>query len=194
MLEVARRRAADTPGVRLFEGDAQLYEFDSSSFDGVFSRFGVMFFADPPAAFANIRKAMKPGGRLAFVCWRPPAENPIMVLPSMAAAPYLPPSLPPEPGAPGPFAFADPERVLSILGAAGFAEMSITPRDLKVGGGDLDTVLGLALKVGPLGAQLREHPDKREVVIDAVRAALAPHNGPDGVKLGAGVWVVTARA
>ncbi|WP_293681163.1 class I SAM-dependent methyltransferase, partial [uncultured Phenylobacterium sp.] len=195
LLEVARRRAASQPGVAFIEADAQTYPFEPGAFDAVFSRFGVMFFADPVAAFANIRAAMKPGGRLAFVCWRPPAENPIMVLPAMAAAPHLPPPPPPpEPGAPGPFAFADPDRVRGILGDAGFADVGVTPRDLKVGGGDLETVLGLALKVGPLGGQVRDNPDRRDVVIDAVRAALKPHDGPDGVKLGAAVWVVSARS
>lgn len=195
LLDVARRRAAGRAGVSFLEADVQAYAFAPASFDAIFSRFGVMFFADPPAAFANMRRALKPGGRLAFVCWRTPAENPIMTLPAMAAAPHLPPPPPPpEAGSPGPFAFADPERVLGILAATGFDEVSVTPREAKVGGGDLETVLQLALRVGPLGGQLRENPDKRDVVIEAVRAALAPHDGPEGVKLGAAVWVVTARA
>ena len=138
---------------------------------------------------------MKPGGRLAFVCWRTPAENPIMTLPMMAAAPHLPPPPPPpEPGAPGPFAFADPERVRAVLTRAGFTDCKVTPHNEKVGGGDLDTVVALALKVGPLGAMLREAPDRRDTVIAAVRVALAAHDGPDGVKLDSATWIVTARA
>jgi hypothetical protein len=112
----------------------------------------------------------------------------------MAAAQHLPPPAPPEPGAPGPFAFADAERLRGILGAAGFGDVAITARDLKVGGGSVDDALRLALKVGPLGSLLRDNPDKRDVAEAAVRAALAQHDSPDGVKLGAGVWVVTARA
>lgn len=195
LLDVARRRAAGRAGVSFLEADVQAHPFAPASFDAVFSRFGVMFFADPPAAFANMRRALKPGGRLAFVCWRTPAENPIMTLPAMAAAPHLPPAPPPpEPGSPGPFAFSDPQRVLAILSDGGFDEVAVTPREAKVGGGDLDTVLQLALRVGPLGSQLRENPGRRDAVIAAVRAALAPHDGPDGVKLGAAVWVVAARA
>ena len=193
LLEVARQRASGIARLSFVEADAQTYPFETAGFDAVFSRFGVMFFADPVAAFANIRRALKPGGRLAFVCWRAPAENPIMTLPMAAALAHLPPPAPPEPGAPGPFAFADPERVRTLLGAAGFADIALTPHNEKIGGGDLDTVLSLALKVGPLGAMLREHPDQRDTVIASVRAALAAHNGPDGVKLDSATWIVTAR-
>lgn len=195
LLDVARRRAEGLPGVRFLEADAQTYPFEPASFDAAFSRFGVMFFSDPAAAFANIRKALKPGGRLAFVCWRTPAENPIMSLPMMAAMTYVStPPAPPEPGAPGPFAFADPERVKAILTTAGFQNIAVTPYEADIGPGDLETTLALALKVGPLGALLRENPDSRGAVIDAVRAALAPHVGHDGVKLGSATWIVTAAA
>lgn len=197
LLEVARQRAAGLTDVDFLEADVQTHAFAPASFDGVFSRFGVMFFEDPQAAFLNIRNALKPGGRMAFVCWRTPAENPIMSLPMAAAMAKLPsaaPSAPPTPGAPGPFAFADPDRVRGILGSAGFSDVVLTPTNMKVGGGDLDTVLALSMKVGPLGALLREHPEHRDGAIDAVREALAAHDGPDGVKLDSATWVVTARA
>jgi SAM-dependent methyltransferase len=194
LLDVAERRPRDVLDVSFIEGDAQVQHFAPAGYDAAFSRFGVMFFADPAAAFANIRGALKPGGRLAFVCWRPPTENPIMVGPMMAAAQHLTPPPPPEPGAPGPFAFADPDRVRGILGAAGFADIALTPYDLPIGGGGLDDALELALKVGPLGSALRDNPDKREVVTQAVRAFLARHQGPDGVKLPSATWIVTARA
>ncbi len=197
LLQVAQRRAADITGVEFLEADVQTHAFAPASFDGVFSRFGVMFFEDPLAAFLNVRRALKTGGRLSFVCWRTPAENPIMTLPMAAAMAKLPsaaPSTPPAAGAPGPFAFADPERVRGILGAAGFSDVVLTPTNMKVGGGDLETVLALSLKVGPLGALLREHPEHRDSAIDAVRDALAAHEGPDGVKLDSATWIVTARA
>ena len=192
LLRLARDRA--TADVTFLEADAQTFAFAPASFDAAFSRFGVMFFADPIAAFANIRRALKPGGRLAFVCWRSPAENPFMTLPMAAAAALLPAQTPPTPGGPGPFAFADPEHVRRILTAAGFSGVEIVPHDEKIGSGDLDQAITVALRVGPLGAMLREHPDKREAVIGAVRGALGAHDGPDGVKLASASWIVTARA
>lgn len=195
LLDVARRRREGAPGLHFVEADAQTYPFEAGHFDAVFSRFGVMFFADPAAAFANLRRALKPGGRLAFVCWRPPAENPIMSLPMAAALAHIDnPSPPPEPGAPGPFAFADPERVKTILAAGGFHDVAVTAHDEDIGAGDLETTLSLALKVGPLGALLRENPGQRDAAVAAVRAALAPHDGPNGVRLGSATWIVTATA
>ncbi|MBL8553910.1 MAG: methyltransferase domain-containing protein [Phenylobacterium sp.] len=195
LLDAARRRREGAPGVHFVQADAQTHGFAPGSFDGVFSRFGVMFFADPTAAFTNLRHALKSGGRLAFVCWRTPAENPIMTLPMQAALAHLPPpDAPADPTAPGPFAFADAGRLRGILEAAGFTDIAIAPHAEKIGGGDLDASLDLALKVGPLGAMLRQHPDKADAVIGAVREALAPHVGPDGLKLDSATWIVTARA
>jgi len=195
LLKIARRRTEGMARVAFLEADAQTHPFGAASFDAVYSRFGVMFFADPAAAFANLRRALKPGGRLAFVCWRTALENPIMSLPMLAALPHVDsPPPPPEPGAPGPFAFADPERVRTILAAGGFTDVTITPHEEAIGPGDAETTLRLALNVGPLGALLRENPGKRDAVVEAVRAAIVPHDGPDGVKLGSATWIVTATA
>ncbi len=193
LLEVARRRAG-ADGPTFVEADAQTYPFEAGAFDAVFSRFGVMFFADPTAAFVNLRRALKPGGRLAFICWRPPAENPFMTLPMAAVSDMLPPTPPTDPLAPGPFAFADPARVRDILSTAGFETIETRRHDLKIGSGDLDQTVAVALKIGPLGAMLREHSDKRDKVIETVREALRPHEGPAGVKLDSASWIVTARA
>jgi SAM-dependent methyltransferase len=197
LLDVARRRAAESgaANVSFVEADAQIYAFAPATFDAVFSRFGVMFFADPPAAFANMRRALKPGGRLAFVCWRTPAENMFMTLPYAAAASRLPPASPPTPGAPGPFAFADPARVRNILSGAGFRDIDLTPHDRKIGGGDLEQTLAVSLNVGLLGRALLENPDRRALVVDDVREALRPHADGDGVvRLDSASWIVTARA
>lgn len=197
LLDAANRRAAKSgvANASFLEADVQTAAFDAGRFDAAFSRFGVMFFADPVAAFRNIRSALKPGGRLAFVCWRPASENPVMTLAMQAAAPFLPPPAPPgDPTAPGPFAFADPERVRSILATAGFSHIAITPHNEKVGGGDVDQTLELSLRIGPLGAALREHPGQRDAVMVSVRDALAAHDGPHGVKLDSGTWIVSARA
>ena len=196
MLAVAegRAKAAGLDQAQFLEADAQTYAFAPQSFDSVFSRFGVMFFADPTAAFQNIRKALKPGGKLSFVCWRTPAENLFMSMPTRAVAHLLPPSQPQAPHAPGPFGFADGDRLKGILEAAGFSAVTLIAHDQKIGSGDLEQSLATTLKIGPLGALLRENPDRREAVIDAVRAALAPHDGPDGVKILSASWMVSAQA
>ena len=194
MLEVARARAlpAEAATPRFTEIDAQTGDLGAGAFDGAFSRFGVMFFADPAQAFANIGRSLKPKGRLTFVCWRPFAENLWMRAPAEAAAPLLPPSAPPDPLAPGPFAFADPERVWDILETAGFRAIEIRPFDANIGGGTLDETVALSFRVGPLGAALRENPHMAGPVGEAVRKALAPYETPSGVLAPAAVWIVRA--
>ena len=197
LLQVARRRraTAGAANVSFLETDAQIHAFTPASFDALFSRFGVMFFADPPAAFANIRRALRPGARLAFVCWRTPAENPCLALAFAAAAAQLPPAPPPMPGAPGPFAFADQDRVRDILASAGFSDIQLIAFDRKIGGGDLEQTVRVSLTIGPLGRALLENPDKRPLVIEPVREALRPHVDGDGiVRLDSASWIVTARA
>lgn len=196
MLEVARRRgAASGLKVRFLEADAQTSDLAAEGgFDALFSRFGVMFFADPVAAFRNLLAALKPGGRLAFVCWRAPQEAALLSLPLQAALTVLPPMPPPaDPFAPGPFAFQDAGRTRGILADAGFADIDIQPYDALVGVGGLEETLALTQRIGPLGTLLRESPDQAPRAMQAVREALRPHDGPDGVKLNGAVWIVTAR-
>jgi len=191
----AQRAAASGLDLRFQPADAQVSDFGGERFDAAFSRFGVMFFADPAAAFANILRALKPGGRLAFVCWRTPSENPVMTAPMKAVESLIPPQPPSDPLAPGPFAFADPERVRRILGEAGFGQVAVRPFDAVVGGWTPEEALLVSQRVGPLGAILRENPDLRPKVLDAVAGALQRHAGADGkIKLGAAVWIVTATA
>ena len=157
MLEVAVRRPRPASDLRVAfrQLDAQTGELGHGIFDAAFSRFGVMFFSDPVAAFTNIRGSLKPGGRLVFVCWRPLRENLWMQAPLQAALPLIPPVAPPEPTAPGPFAFADASRLRTILAEAGFGDVSINPFDAEIGGADVEQTLDLALRVGPLrGVQL----------------------------------------
>lgn len=195
MLAVAKARAADAGArqITFIEADAQTYPFAPRKLDAAFSRFGVMFFEDPTAAFHNIASGLVPGGRLAFVCWRALAENPWMTTPFTAALPLIPPPEPPTPNAPGPFAFADPDRVRGILQTAGFGEIEITPHDQLIGGNDLETSVGVSLQVGPLGAVLREQPHLKDMVTDAVREALRPHVTDRGVLQPSATWIVTAR-
>jgi SAM-dependent methyltransferase len=200
MLARARERAAAAglAHAAFRAADLQTAPLEPGAFDAAFSRFGVMFFADPGLAFANVRRALRPGGRLAFVCWRPVAENPWVRVPMAAAAPLL--SLPPPPpeGTPGPFAFGDAARVRRILTEAGFESVVIEPADLVMepGGGDPDEAADLFLQVGPLAFALREagaDEALRAKVRGAVREAFAPHVRNGRVALGSAVWLVRAR-
>lgn len=196
MLEIARARPVP-PGAAapVFEqADAQVARFGDGAFDAAFSRFGVMFFADPVAAFANIRKALRADGRLAFVCWRPFAENVWMRAPQQAAAPFMPENPPADPTAPGPFAFAEAQRLRGILENAGFSDIVIEKFDCLIGGGDLEQSLELSLRVGPLGGALRERPELVSKVSEAVKAALAGYMTPQGVMMPAAAWIVRAAA
>ena len=194
MLAVARSRAPPLPGaaIEFREADAQVEAFAPATFDAAFSRFGVMFFADPVAAFGNVRRALKPAGRLAFVCWRGLEESDWMRVPLEAAKHLLPPPAPVDPRAPGPFAFADAERVRRILIDAGFPAPRIEPFEATIGGTGLEDTVRLLCRVGPLGAAMRERPDLLPAASDAVRAALIPRLGPDGVRMRAAVWIVQA--
>jgi SAM-dependent methyltransferase len=180
--------------VSFLEADAQTFAFEPGAFEAIHSRFGVMFFDDPAAAFFNLRRALKPGGRLGFICWRTPAENPIMSLPMEAALKHLPPPEPLVPGAPGPFAFADPERVRTILAAVGFSDIGIEPQDRPAGGNSVEGAVDLALKVGPLGRMLREHPQAEPAVVETIREVFQERADADGcVFLPSATWIVSAR-
>lgn len=182
LLDLARTRTASLPQVWFAEADAQTHDLPSEVFDAVYSRFGVMAFADPVAAFINLRRMLKPLGRLAFVCWRSLAENELDHLPLRAA--QLEPLLDPTP-----FSFEGEAVIRRTLTAAGFSGVSVTAHDAAVGSGSADAMLQVLLRVGPLGKILRERPALREAAEPRVRAALA---GRDALK--AAVWVVTAQA
>jgi ubiquinone/menaquinone biosynthesis C-methylase UbiE len=198
MLERARQVTPKNLPADYVLADATVYPFDPASFDLLASRFGVMFFADPVLSFTNLRKALRPGGRLAFVCWREPRENVWMMAPLQAVYNHVPklPQLGPED--PGPFAFASEERVRQILSAAGFADIRMEARPLSLdiaAGRGLDGAVEGALQIGPASRALDGHPP--EVVaaaISSIREALAPFaNGPS-VALPGAIWTVTARA
>lgn len=199
MLERARAAAAQAGlGHAIFEqADAQTGRLDVAGFDVVFSRFGVMFFANPVAAFANLRSALRAGARLSFVCWQAAQENPWMIVPMAAALQHLPPPPLPPPDAPGPFAFADPNRVRAILSGAGFDEIQLEPihETLTVGGmGSLDEVVDFLLQIGPTSRLLRESdPSLLPKVAASVREALEPYHTGQGLRMPSAAWIVTAR-
>jgi SAM-dependent methyltransferase len=196
MLEVAKRRARESGAkIEFIEADASAYAF-KPDYDLIFSRFGVMFFADPAQAFANIRNALKPGGRLAFVCWRTLAENTWATRPLAAAVDLLPPQPPADPHAPGPFAFAERDRLVSILSRAGFRDAAAEALDTVMNmGATLDDAVSAALSVGPLARAAGELTDDvRNKVRERVRHTLAEYKTPAGITPPAACWLVSARA
>jgi SAM-dependent methyltransferase len=178
--------------------DATVYPFKPGSFDLVASRFGVMFFADPALSFTNLRKALKPSGRLAFICWREPRENPFFMAPLQAVYKHVP-KLPQQgPDDPGPFAFASQDRVIRILSEAGFTGIAMEScnlaLDVAIGGG-LEAAVRGVLEIGPASRALEGHPDEvRAAAIGSIREALMPFAKGQAVPLPASIWIVTARA
>jgi SAM-dependent methyltransferase len=191
----ARAEAAGHVHVRFVEADAQSHGFEPGGFHLAYSRFGVMFFADPLAAFRNLGRALREGGRLAFACWQAVDRNPWVALPLAAIASTL--SLPPRPppGAPGPFAFADAERVAGLLRAAGFGAVEVQEVRMALPLGEtLDEAVAFALTHGPAGAALREAglEDARSRAEPEVRSALAPFERPGGVRVPSAAWIFRA--
>ena len=193
-----RARTEKLPQARFECADAQVQPFEPGSADAIVSRFGVMFFDDPKAAFANIARAMKRGGRLAFVCWQGFQMNPWMAVPTMAAMQFVTVQPPTDPYAPGPMAFADAERVRSILAAAGWSSIDVMPLELEVaiaGGAPLADAVGFMMEMGPAAVALREADDAtRERARGAIADALSRYATPSGVRMGSAAWVFTARA
>jgi ubiquinone/menaquinone biosynthesis C-methylase UbiE len=196
LVEAAIRlaRQSGAANLRFAAADAQIHAFPPARFDLIFSRFGIMFFDDPEAAFRNLRSALRPGGRLVFVCWPAPRENLFVTIPLAAAAPRMPLPEPGEPDAPGPFAFADLERVRRILSRAGFEAIETERLTAKVGGGTADEVATMLLELGPLGGMLSSVGEEtRNAIVADMRAALGRFESAGRVLLDAVASLVTAR-
>ncbi|MBR0872444.1 methyltransferase domain-containing protein [Bradyrhizobium tropiciagri] len=198
MLERARQSTPKDAPAGYALADATVYPFDPASFDLLASRFGVMFFADPVASFANLRKAMKPSGRLTFICWKEPRENPFFMAPLQAVYKHVPKMPQVGPEDPGPFSFASEARVQRILGEAGFTGVAMEPcrleLDVAIGRG-MDFAVQGALEIGPASRALDGHPDEvRAAAVNSIREALTPFAKGNSVLLPAAIWVVTARA
>jgi ubiquinone/menaquinone biosynthesis C-methylase UbiE len=198
MLARARETAPAGAPIDFVLADATIYPFVPGSFDLLVSRFGVMFFADPTLSFANLRRGMRSSGRLAFVCWREPRENPFFMAPLQAVYKHVPklPQLGPED--PGPFSFASEQRVKRILSEAGFSGIAMEPCDLALDvaiGRGLDVAVQSALEIGPAARALAEQPpDVVAAATHSIREALAPYAREKMVPLDASIWIVTARA
>jgi ubiquinone/menaquinone biosynthesis C-methylase UbiE len=198
MLARARQIAPAGLPIDFALADATVYPFDAKSFDLLASRFGVMFFAEPARSFANLRKALRPSGRLAFACWREPRENPFFMAPLQAVYKHVP-KLPQQgPEDPGPFSFSSEARVQRILSEAGFTGIAMEPcnlsLDIAVGRG-LDAAVESALEIGPSARALAEQPpDLVAAAARSIREALAPFARGQTVPLPASIWIVTASA
>ena len=193
MLAVAARRTRGR--ATLVQADASAWRADAP-FDLAVSRFGVMFFDNPAAAFANIAANIRPGGRLLFACWRASEENPWYAVPLRAVQDLIPEPPPPDPHAPGPFAFADKDRVDGILNHAGFQNILINPVDLPIclaSEGGAPAAARFAMQIGPVGGALAEAAKEvRALAVERLELVLAPHDRDGRVTLPGAVWMVEA--
>jgi len=194
MLSVARRRAREqsVANVRFEHADAQTHALPAAAHDVAISRFGTMFFADELAAFANIARASRAGARLCLATWQPLAANDWLTIPGGALLRYAAP--PDPPSGPGMFAQSDPAALAATLTTAGYENVQPTPVSLTLTvGADPADAADYAASSGPGRALLDTvAADDRPVAMDALRAVLAEHAGPGGVRLDAAIWLTTA--
>ena len=196
MLDVARRLAAEEglANVGFVQGDAQVHPLPPASFDVVLSSFGVMFFADPPVAFGNLAAALRPGGRLAFVCWRDPAQNELFAIPLRAFRAHAP-GLPGLADAADPF--TDPAWVTALVTGAGLTQVRVDPlREPARLGADVADVMGYTTTMLRNRTLLAELGDEALAarVLATMAEEYAAHERPDGVWIDTAVWLVTATA
>jgi ubiquinone/menaquinone biosynthesis C-methylase UbiE len=195
MVAAARARAErEGLAVRFICANAQEYSFAPARVDMIISRFGVMFFNDPVRAFANLRRATTDNAEARLIAWRSPAENPFMTTAERAAAPLLPNLPARRSDAPGQFAFADRDRVHSILERSGWSEIDIRPVDFDCTVPEKDLVRYVT-RLGPVGRVLDETDDEtRARVIDAVLPAFDPYIDAGTLRFQAACWVINAQA
>ncbi|MGH8200491.1 MAG: class I SAM-dependent methyltransferase [Steroidobacteraceae bacterium] len=197
MLQQAREHApADLP-LDFVLADATAYNFAPGAADLLFSRFGVMFFAEPRKSFTNMRRGLRRGARLVFACWREPKQNPWLMVPFEEVCRHV--ARPPAPGpeAPGPFAFADERRVHGILDGAGFREVALAAADLSfdIGiGRGLEAAVEISMGLGPASRALDGQPaELRTEAAKSIRAALGQYRSGSAVALPGAIWIVSAR-
>jgi SAM-dependent methyltransferase len=200
MLARGRKRAAQlgAGNIEFVRADVQAHDLGEAQFDAAYSRFGVMFFADPVAAFANVRRALRPGGVLSFVCWQSVFDNEWMLLPGAAVA-TVTGSLPPMPGPaePGPFSLADPARVRTVLDAAGFDSAVITPHadQVLISEDRIPEVALSSVRVGGVREALRDADDQtRQRALAAIEEALRARLQDGEVHVSRGVLLVMGNA
>jgi SAM-dependent methyltransferase len=198
MLSAARQRVAEhgLRNVTLHSGDAQVFAFEPAGFDVATSRMGVMFFADPAAAFLNIKGALKPGGRLVFACWAPIDENRHWLISYDVALRHLGPPAPLPAHEPGPLAFGDPDYIRQVLGSAGFAEIAVERAHPTTIGGSPEEEARQAVTMGPTARLIEaKNPDEptREAIARDIEAAFIAEAAAGPIRLAATIFLVSAR-
>ncbi len=196
---ILEKAQAATGNARLLQADAGSHDFGESVFDVVFSRFGVMFFEDPVAAFRNLGRSLRPDGRLVFQCWTDAKSNPWFLVRGAAAEIIAPDEPPPDPEAPGPFYFSDEARVRDVLGQAGFKNVALERCEIEAcagQGGDLASAAEFALDMtGPLKSLLDAAGDELNAEVRAaVSALLEPYRRSEGVFVPTVTWIVSAAS
>jgi SAM-dependent methyltransferase len=193
-MATSRARSADLENVRFEQGDAQVHALPEAGFDAMVSRFGVRFFDDPHATFTNLARSLRPGGRVVFACWQALGANEWLMVPVTAALAHVPMPDLGELGGPGPFSLVDRDRIRSLLEGVGLADVAVEDFrcPMPLGPTVEDTVefmrgtdMAATLMADVSGEAAR-------AAWDAVRAALVPYAGRDGVALGGAAWIVTA--
>jgi SAM-dependent methyltransferase len=200
MLAAGRERAAQAGAgnVEFVHADVQVYDLGEARFDAAYSRFGVMFFADPVAAFANVRSSLRPGGVQSFVCWQGVFDNEWMLIPGAAVASVLGSEPPmPAPEEPGPFSLSDPARVRAVLDAAGFGSVVVTPHadQIVISEERIPEVASTRLRTGRVRVMLQDADERtRGRALAAIEAAMRARLQDGQVRFSRGVLLVTGRA
>ncbi len=196
IIDIALARGKEIGNLDFELGDAATTDLGEGIYDVITSRFGVMFFDDPVAAFSNLHRALKDSGRMVFLCWRKLEENPWMARTAKAAFEIVPPpedAPPPDPTAPGPFSLGDRVHLEGVLSAAGFEGLEIRAVDQGLHMGDLDDAVAFFLKMGPAADVARKATaEQLERIVDAIKQVLAEYETPQGVVSPAAAWIVSA--
>ena len=197
MLALAKEQLGCRTNTTLTLADAQRHEFAPDSFDTLISRFGVMFFEDSTAAFANMANGLVAGGTMTFATWGPAPDNPFFMYPAMSAKDVLGPMPKIDRTLPGPFAFENTARVIAMMKAAGLVDITADTVDLALTPvGDMDAVADLCLRIGPANGAIKHHEATAQdgaAVAAGIAALFAPFDGPDGVRIPAAINLYRAR-
>ncbi len=194
ILDVARARYRALSHLRFAQGDAGSMALPARHYDAMVSRFGVMFFPDASGAFRHLRQALKPDGRLVFICWQALTENPWMAVPVQAAFQVLPKPEPQPPTAPGPFAFANPDHLRAVLESAGFGDIELISHRQMLSLGTVEDAVQQMTRMGPSAPAFADATSEQQAAaVNAITHALTPHLKDDGVQLPSATWVVRAR-